>query len=159
MTAGTPQTVDSGASSASAAQPGAAVVPLGELGFLVSVGDRQIGRFAECSGLAAEYDVMEYAEGGNNGFVHRLRGAVRFPNVTLRRGVTSEDGLLAWFYAVEKSQERPELRISLHDQLGQSIRTFDLKAALPVRWTGPSLAAGGNSAATESLEIAHLGFI
>jgi len=159
MTAGAPNTVGSGASSASAAQPGAVVVPLGELGFRVSVGDRQIGRFAECSGLAAEYDVTEYAEGGNNAFVHRLRGAVRFPNVTLRRGVTTEDGLLAWFYTVERSADRPELTIALHDQLGNAIRRFDLKSALPVRWTGPSVAAGGNGAATESLEIAHLGFI
>lgn len=159
MTPGKPDTVDDGGRSASAAQPGAVVVPLGELGFRVSVGDRQIGRFAECSGLAAEYDVTEYVEGGNNGYVHRLRGAVRFPNVTLRRGVTTEDGLLAWFYAVEKARDRPTLSIALHDQRGRSIRTFDLKAALPVRWTGPSVSAGGNGAATESLEIAHLGFI
>lgn len=136
------------------------VDPLGELGFKVEIPGRTIGRFAECTGLAVEYDVMQYAEGGNNDFVHQLRGRVRYPNVTLRRGVTYEDALLKWFYAVEKPSQRPNLTIVLLDQKGNSVRHFALKAALPVRWTGPSATVhGGTEAATESLEIAHQGFV
>ena len=157
MTLAKPTTVESGAAGGNG--PGAFVDPLGDLGFTVSVGERQIGRFAECTGLAAEYETLEYAEGGNNAYVHRLRGAVRFPNVTLRRGVTNEDGLLTWFYATEKSSERPTVNIVIYDHEGKAVRTFDLRGAVPVRWTGPTVAAGGNAAATESLEIAHIGFV
>ena len=42
--------------------------------FRVDVGET-IGYFTECTGLAMEYDVMEYTEGGVNDFVHKLVGA------------------------------------------------------------------------------------
>jgi phage tail-like protein len=132
---------------------------LGELTFKILVQGRTIGRFAECSGLSAEYDVMDYAEGGNNGFVHKLRGGVRYPNVTLRRGITDEDELLRWFYATENPAERPTLTITLLDPLSSPVRHFALSAAQPIRWTGPSTTSESSKAATESLEIAHTGFV
>ena len=138
---------------------GRRVDPLGELGFEVEIQGITIGRFAECAGLAVEYEVTQYAEGGNNEFVHHLRGPIRFPNVTLRRGITYEDQLLRWFYETRKPEKRPLVTITLNDTLGKVIRHFSLSAALPVRWTGPTAGAGSGSVATESLEIAHRGFI
>jgi phage tail-like protein len=84
---------------------------------------------------------------------------VRYPNVTLKRGVTYEDALLKWFYAIEKPSERPTVTITLLNPLGATIRHFALRAALPVRWTGPAASSGTGGAATESLEIAHQGFV
>jgi phage tail-like protein len=136
----------------------AEVDPLGELIFKITVEDRAIGRFAECTGLAVEYDVTDYAEGGNNEFVHKLRGRVRYPNVTLKRGVTYEDELLRWFFTDAAPDARPTLTITIMDQAGAPVRIFALTAAQPVRWTGPSATAQSNNAATESLEIAHAGF-
>jgi phage tail-like protein len=134
------------------------VDPLGELLFKVSIQNRAIGRFAECTGLSVEYDVTDYAEGGNNEFVHKLRGRVRYPNVTLKRGVTYEDELLRWFFAVEAPTARPTLTITLLDQKASPIRVFSLAGAQPVKWTGPNATAQSNNPATESLEIAHRGF-
>jgi phage tail-like protein len=138
---------------------GKVIDPLADVAFKIEIPGRTIGRFAECTGLAVEYDVTEYAEGGNNDFVHQLRGRVRYPNVTLRRGVTYEDALLKWFYALETPSQRPTVTIQLVDALGATIRHFALRAALPVRWTGPSATTHGASAANESLEIAHQGFV
>jgi phage tail-like protein len=135
---------------------------LGEHYFTVAIssgGSSKIGRFAECTGLAVSYDVMTYAEGGNNEFVHQLRGRVTYPNVTLKRGVTYEDGLLRWFYETHQPSQRPTLTIALLNQNGVTLRHFALAGALPVRWTGPNINAGSGSAATESLEIAHQGFV
>jgi phage tail-like protein len=141
------------------ARTGRIVEPIDELTFRVTIQGRTIGRFAECEGLAVEYEVMPYAEGGNNEFVHQLRGHVRYPNVTLSRGVTYEDELLRWFYANDAPSQRPTVTIALTDQLGATVRQFALSGALPVRWNGPSTAAGSSGAATESLEIAHRGFV
>jgi phage tail-like protein len=138
---------------------GRPVDPLGELGFKVQIEGITLGRFAECAGLAVEYDMTEYAEGGNNAFVHHLRGAMRFPNVTLRRGVTHEDQLLRWFYETRKPEKRPPVTITLYDTRGHAIRHFTLTAALPVRWTGPTATSSSGGVASESLEIAHRGFV
>ena len=153
----TPQTTDTGARPP---RTGHVVDPLGELGFKVEIPGRPIGRFAECAGLAVEYDVMEYAEGGNNDYLHHLRGRVRYPNVVLRRGVTFEDALLKWFYEVSTPSQRPNLTITLLNTKGDTIRHFALKSALPVRWTGPTATMKGTAeTATESREIAHEGFV
>jgi phage tail-like protein len=137
----------------------ATVDPLGELTFKIGIQGRPVGHFAECTGLAVEYDVTEYAEGGNNQFVHQLRGRIRYPNVVLRRGVTYEDELVKWFFATEKLSRRPTVTITMVDPAGKTIRHFALSAALPVRWTGPSATTGSGGAATESLEVAHRGFV
>jgi phage tail-like protein len=133
--------------------------PIGDLTFHVEIDDHPIGYFAECSGLAVEYDTIEYVEGGNNMFTHRLRGHVKYPNVTLRRGVTFEDGLIKWFYAAEAPDKRPTVTITLYNEELVDIRHWALAAAQPVRWTGPDGKAGGNAAATESIEISHIGFV
>ena len=154
----TPQTAPPGAAPATT-KTAADIETAGELGFLISVDDVDIGKFAECSGLGVEYDVTEYAEGGNNEFVHKLRGGVKYPNVTLRRGVTYEDDLLDWFYEVKVPDRRPTLIIKMLDRDGDVLREFALAGALPVRWTGPTITAESSKAATESLEIAHQGFV
>ena len=142
-----------------AATPGTPVDPLADLAFLIEIQGREIGRFAQCTGLGVEYDVLEYAEGGNNEYVHQLRGRIRYPNVVLGRGITYEDELLRWLFTSEQPSQRPTVTITMNDSTGQPVRHFALSAALPVRWTGPSAEMGFGSAATETLEISHAGFV
>jgi phage tail-like protein len=119
----------------------------------------EIGRFARCSGLGVEYEVLEYAEGGNNDFVHKLRGRARYQTLTLTRGVTHEDALLTWFFKYEKAPQRPAVTVELWGQgADMPIRSFSFAEAFPIKWTGPELAADGNQMATETLEIGHVGF-
>jgi phage tail-like protein len=47
--------------------------------------------------------------------------------------------------------------ISLVGPKGDAIRTWAFTDAWPVKWTGPTLNAASNQAATETLEIAHTG--
>lgn len=136
---------------------------VGELRFLVTVGgsgDAQIGRFSECQGIMVEYEVLEYQEGGQNDFVHKLRGRAKFPNITLKRGITHEDALQKWFKACENKADRKALTISLLGPAGSSekVRAWSFEGAFPVKWTGPNLNASSTSIATETLEIAHRGF-
>ena len=138
---------------------GTPVDPLSELAFLIEIQGRAIGRFATCTGLGVEYDVLEYAEGGNNEYVHQLRGRIRYPNVVLGRGVTYEDELLKWLFTAEEPSQRPTVTITMNDPTGSPVRHFALSQALPIRWTGPSAEIGYGSAATETLEISHAGFV
>jgi len=133
--------------------------PVGALRFLVKADDCTIGRFAHCHGLSAEYEIEEYAEGGQNAFVHKLRGRMRYPNLVLSRGITHESGLMDWFLQTKKAGERGNISVSLLGPDGKPVRRWGFEAAFPVRWEGPVLNARSHTAATETLEIAHRGFV
>jgi phage tail-like protein len=126
--------------------------------FRVEILEHTVGVFTRCSGLAVEYEVLEYAEGGENGFVHKLRGRMRYPNLLLSRGVTSEHELLDWLFASQQPSQRPTVTISLLDKRVQVQRSWVFGQALPVRWEGPTLADVGEVAG-ETLEIAHAGLL
>lgn len=126
--------------------------------FRVEVAGRELGEFAECSGIGAEYEVLEYREGGNNEFVHQLRGHRRHTNIVLKRGLTDEAALIAWFNDVERKPP-PALSITLVDSLGKDFRSFTFAAAVPIRWTGPNGSSRTPMAATESLEVGHQGLV
>jgi phage tail-like protein len=133
--------------------------PVGGLRFLVKADDCTIGRFAHCHGLAAEYEISEYAEGGQNAFVHKLRGRMRYPNLVLSRGITHETGLMDWFMKTRPAGKRGNISVSLLGPDGSPIRRWGFEGAFPVRWEGPILNARSHTAATETLEIAHRGIV
>jgi phage tail-like protein len=126
--------------------------------FVVKVPDIDtIGMFTRCSGLELQVDVLEYAEGGNNEFVHQLPGRITYPKLVLARGLTNEDAVFKWFYATRTKAERKEVTITFQSHTQQPIRTFTFADAFPVRWTGPVSEAGTSTVAMETLEIAHGG--
>lgn len=134
--------------------------------FIVEVDGVEIGRFSEVSGLQVEVEVEEYAEGGEHGFVHKLPGRLTWPNLTLKRGVTNDDNLLGWLQdaagdgMVKRKGKalRRTAAITLVGANGKRLRSWSLVDAIPVRWTGPSLASSSSDLAEEELEIAHHGF-
>ena len=123
--------------------------------FVLSIpGIDTVGFFMSCSGLEIGFEVYEYGEGGND-VVHRLPGALQYPNLVLARGLTREDALLRWLLATRAKAERKEITLTLRSGAGERSWTFD--DAFPVRWTGPHIDSSGSSFASESLEIAHGG--
>jgi phage tail-like protein len=124
--------------------------------FVVKIPDVDtIGYFNHCSGLELSFDVFEYQEGGNNDFVHRLPGTLRYPNLVLSRGLTEQEALLKWFMTTRTQAERKEVTLTL--QTGTAQRVWTFADAFPVKWTGPTLDAETGDIATETLEIAHTG--
>jgi phage tail-like protein len=131
--------------------------PVGELRFTVELPHTPLGRFRECTGLAAEIEVKDYNEGGVNDFVHKLPTRMKYPNLVLKRGVTYEDALLAWLWTVQHKVVRGPVKVSLMGPNGAAVRSWVFRDAYPVKWTGPNLNAGSNQIATETLEIVHTG--
>jgi phage tail-like protein len=126
--------------------------------FVVKVPDIDtIGLFTQCSGLEIKVDVLEYAEGGNNEFVHQLPGQVSYPNLVLERGLTNNDAVLKWFNATRTQPQLKEVTITFQTHTQQPVRTFTFADAFPVRWSGPTSQAGASTIALEMLEIAHSG--
>lgn len=134
--------------------------------FVFKVDGIQIGAFTEVSGLSVEVDVEELVEGGQNQFVHKLPGRMKWPNIVLKCGVTQADPLFAWFatssgdgfVGAGNCLERRDGEVAVLDAAGSTVRSWQFTAAYPVRWSGPTLAASSADLAVEELEIAHHGF-
>jgi phage tail-like protein len=123
-------------------------------------GGADLGDWSKCDGLSVEYEVFEYKEGGENEFVHRLPGRAKYQNLKLTRPLNKDSEKVAQWIGSMKSQVRRETaEVSALDTEGQPIATWSLEGVYPVKWSGPSLDIGSNSVATESLELAHNGFL
>lgn len=126
--------------------------------FILTVGGVPIGRFSEVSGLSVAYDPYEYKEGGVNDFTHVFRGRAKFPNLVLKRGITSESALLDWFMQCRERTVRRDVTITLKGPDDATVRVWSFAEAFPIKWSGPDFKANAGDAALETLELAHHGF-
>jgi phage tail-like protein len=134
--------------------------------FMFEVDGVEIGRFSEVSGLQVEVEVEDLEEGGENSFVHKLPGRMKWPNIMLKRGITQNDSLLTWlskssgeqFSASGNTLTRSTAAITLLGPSGTRLRSWEFNGAFPVKWSGPTFAAESSDMAMEELEIAHHGF-
>jgi phage tail-like protein len=134
--------------------------------FIVTLDDMNLGAFNSCEGLGAEVVLEQREEGGNNGFVWQLPTRVKYPNIKLSRPLTkSTEQVAKWFSATLASRaKRSETRrttgyIQAMTGDGEVVATWGLLDVVPVRWTGPSLNPESPKVATETVEIAHHGFL
>jgi phage tail-like protein len=121
-----------------------------------------VGIFKGLSGLEISFDVLEYREGGNNDFVHRLPGRMAYPNLVLSWGLVNDEALLQWFMATHMKAQTQEITLTLtasQGDLTKNVRKFTFADAFPVRWSGPQLLGDNSNPQTwgETLEIAHSG--
>lgn len=121
-----------------------------------------LGVFKGLTGLEVNFDVLEYREGGNNDFVHRLPGRMSYPNLMLSWGLVNDEALLKWFMQTHTQAQTQEISLTLtaaKGDLSTNVRTFTFADAFPVRWSGPQLHANAADPESwgETLEIAHSG--
>ena len=126
--------------------------------FQVEIEGVIVGGFSQVSGLSVEIETEELREGGENTFPHRLPRGARYPNLVLRRGITDSDLLWTWCdETVQGHVSRKRASILLLDSEGEEKWRWNVRNALPVRWSGPGLHAAGHGVAFESLELSHEG--
>lgn len=119
------------------------------------------GAFAECTGLEATMEPKTIREGGMNYGVHQRVGPVTFATVVLRRGMTLNRDLWAWFHQVTLNggyTHRLDVEIVHLDLDGRTpVRTWRLDRALPVKFKSSDLNARGAEIAIEELHLVHEG--
>ncbi len=115
--------------------------------------------FQEVTGLGAELEVTEYAEGGVNDLVRQLPVRHKWARVSLKRGLVRDLGLWLWYQAglTQSLGARRDGVIVLLTPLGVPAVAWIFRAGLASKWTGPELKAQENAVAIEGLEIAHEG--
>lgn len=134
--------------------------------FIVQLDDMNLGAFNSCEGLGAEVVLEQREEGGNNGFVWQLPTRIKYPTIKLSRPLTKATEQVAkWFTAtMAGGRQRSETGVTTgYIQAmtgdGDVVATWGLLDVVPVRWTGPSLNPDSPKVATETVEIAHHGFL
>lgn len=131
--------------------------------FQIEVDSLISGSFSECSGLQVETEVEEFREGGLNEYTHKLPKLTKYGPITLKRGFINSDDLWKWCRNVFPFREgevkkRKNISIILNDTLGQEIKRWNVKEALPVKWSVSELKAESATVLLETLELVHHGF-
>jgi phage tail-like protein len=128
--------------------------------FIVKIDDDNLGAFNSCDGLGCEVVMEQREEGGSNGVVWQLPTRMKYSNVKLSRPVTSASArILRYFTEMTSGVQRRTATIEARTQEGTVIARWALTGVIPVRWTGPQLSADSPKVATETLELAHHGFL
>ncbi len=131
--------------------------PVGAFRFIVEVGSKPLGAFTECTLPSIELDVEEVKEGGLNTSVHLIPGPRKAARITLKNGV-AKSPLMDWYLAIlgrrSGKLERKTLTIRLMNNQKQTVMSWDIQDAYPLKWSGPELKSDSTAVAVQSLEIA-----
>ena len=128
--------------------------------FVVSLDDIFLGVFSSCEGLGCEVVTETREEGGNNGYVWQLPTRIKYPNIKLTRPLGPDTQRIAkWIASMATGYQRRTGTIVAMALGATPVATWGLMDVVPVRWTGPALQADSPKVLTETIEIAHHGFL
>ena len=134
--------------------------PLPSFYFKVSVTDVGDISCSEVSGLETEYDMIEYRAGDSPVFTkQKMTGMRKASDVTLKKGIFKDDkAMWDWINSIKLNTiKRATVTISLLDESGKPVKTWELTNAWPKKITVEGFKADGNTAAIETLILAHEG--
>lgn len=116
--------------------------------------------FSSCDGLSVKLKHETIQEGGANEQQRILLGPAEYSEVTLKRGITSDNAFLVWIgkiLNVPPKIERRNVNILTFSQDGTTQQCWTLIGAVPVGWQAPSFDAKGSELAIETLTLAYEG--
>lgn len=136
--------------------------PIAKFHFRVKLGDADVS-FQEVSGLEMHTEVLEYRHGDSTDFqMIKQAGLVKTGNLVLKKGVFKDDSHLVDLFnkMFDKDYqsdrgERIEVVIELLDEKAETVMSWNVKNAFPVKYTGTDLKSSENALAVESIELAY----
>jgi phage tail-like protein len=135
--------------------------PVPKFRFSVDWGDVQKNiSFQEVSGLETETQIIEYRHTNSPQFsTVEMPGIAKYGNVTMKRGVFSNDSLFwKWYDQIKMNTAKQQtVIINLLDEKGGVVVTWTLNNAWPTKITSTDLKSDGNEVAVDTIEIAHQG--
>ena len=119
-----------------------------------------IKSITEVAGLKIEQDVVEYKENGPDGKyqIKRLPGRPKAPDITLTRGLTSDQSFEKWINDSrfgKMTDVRKGGSVIVFDFEGKEVKRYKLTNAWPKGLEIGALKAGDTSVLTEKLTITY----
>ncbi len=114
-------------------------------------------RFQSVSGLNVTLQTEQFAEGGENRFVHQLPKRLNYGDLELKRGMFVGSGLVRWCTdALENFEFRPtNLTISLLNDLHIPVAAWYVVNAYPVSWRVSEFNAERSEIAVETIKLKY----
>jgi phage tail-like protein len=131
--------------------------------FELKVGSVQ-GMFTEVSGIGSEHEVVSHnvVQKGFADVVRKVPGRLKWGDITLKRGITSNLDMYQWRKQVEDGQineARKDGSILMYSQEGSLVAQWDFVRGWPSKVTGPSLQTESNAVGVEEMTIVHEGIV
>ncbi|SRR6266568_495044 len=131
--------------------------PYGAFNFLVEINGDPLGGFSDVSGLSTEVTVAEYRTGKDaENHVRKVPGMHKIADVTLKRGIVNSADLWMWIDDARKHGilAQRSVVITLQDENHKRVQAWVLSGAIPLKYTGPTLAGkGGADVAMEEVVL------
>ena len=114
-------------------------------------------KFREVSGLTVTVNTEDFAEGGENRFVHSLPVRTKYNDLELKRGMFIGSAIVKWIRdAVEKFEFNPvNLTISLLNQTHTPLMAWRIINAYPVEWVVDSFNAEESKIVIETIKLKY----
>jgi len=118
--------------------------------------------FREASGFGSEHQVIEQKEQTNKGntVIRKIPGTLKWQNITLKRGMTSNEEMWKWRQKVidgKIEDARLDGSIVGYDENGDEKIRYNFRRGWPSKWESSAMNAGGNEPVVETIEITHEG--
>lgn len=137
--------------------------PIAAFHFRLTIDGEQIS-FQEVSGLDQEVDVIEYRHGDSEVFSNiKLAGLTKTSDLTCKKGIFKDDERLLGFmnrvydkdYYSNNPDSRMDILVELLDETGDTMMTWNITNAFPIKLTGPSLNSQNSEVAVEEIVFAY----
>lgn len=136
--------------------------PYSAFNFLVEFNGQDISAgFSDVSGLGTEITIAEYRNGNDReNHVRKVPGMHKVNDVTLKRGIINSKDIWEWIDTVRKEgiSAQRSISIIMLDESGQEVQRWNLRGVVPMKYSGPTLAAkGASDVAMEELVLSAEG--
>lgn len=126
--------------------------------FVIEIDGTQVGGFSDVAGLESRTETDDFREGGTNDYVHKIAKETKYPNLTLKRGLTDDAKLWEWYKDVRAGDiKRKTVSLVLLDSQRTEKWRWTFSEAFPVKWSGSDMSASASNVLVESLELTHHG--
>lgn len=132
--------------------------PLVGFNFRLEIDGKLSGYFSECSGIGAENEIIEHKCVDEQGreFVQKIPGRVKYPDITLKRGITDSMDIWDWRDEVENGtmgSARTNGSIIMMDRNYQDVARWNFENGWISKVNGPSVKADSNEFGIEEVTI------
>lgn len=134
--------------------------PLLGFNFALDVSGSVKGYFTEVSGIGSENEIVEQKVVNEKGIevVLKIPGRLKWGDITLKRGITSNMDLWDWRQLVEDGKVKDARKngsIVMYDRELKEAARWNFSNAWPSKISGPAPKADGNEIGVEELTIVH----